>query len=187
MKNTLSTIKSHEPNSIKAVKIILTLSILAATAVLTTYWLAPIASLFICITVVLFTATALAVLVSYISSKFLYLPKIDPPKKELLDELQTVKQILERGYDRPGDDKEQCKQFIKEVVRYYIQVISKKNNIELDQPHAAVTKIDPHIAPSAPPLSVHNQQGYGTFFHESNSVSNKGPLISTEPIACVNG
>ncbi len=175
MKNTLSTIKSHEPNSVKAAKIILTLSILAATAVLTTYWLAPIATLFICITVVLFTATALAALVSYISSKFLYLPKIDPPKKELLDELQTVKQILEHGYDRPGDNKEQCKQFIKEVVRYYIQAISKKNNIELDQPHAAVTKIDPHIDPSAPPLSVHNQQGYGTFFMNLTLLVTKVP------------
>lgn len=38
-------------------------------------------------------AAALAALTSYISSKFLCLPKIDSPEKELLDELQTVKKF----------------------------------------------------------------------------------------------
>jgi hypothetical protein len=182
VKNTLSTIKSHEADSVKAAKIILTLSILAATAVLTTYCLAPIASLFMCITAVLLTATALAALVSYISSKFLCLPKIDPPEKELLDELQTVKEILERGYALQGDNKVQCKEFVKEVVRYYIQTISSDHKLGLDQPHTTVIQIDPIDEPSAPLLPKSNGSTYGSFFPRT-PLNDELSAITIEPVA----
>lgn len=181
-KNTYSTIESNESNSVKTAKIILTLSVFAATFTLI-YCFVPIDDEFIRAMVALPIAAALAAFSSYTSKKFPCLPKIASPEKELLDELQTVKQILERGYDRPGDNKEQCKQFVKEVVRYYIQTISKENNIELDQPHTTVIKIDPHVNPSAP-LLPEPQKKYGTIFKPNSSVNDELSVIITEPIAC---
>ncbi len=181
VKNTCSTIASNESNSVKAAKIILTLCVFAATFALTYYLLSSsIDDELYRLMVALSIAAALAALTSYISKESLCLTKIATPKKELLDELQTVKEILKRGYARPGDNKEQCKAF----VRYYIQSISSDHKIEFDQPHHTVIEIDAHSDKPSAPLLHESHKQYGSFF-KYPTVNDERSSIITEPVtAC---
>lgn len=51
--------------------------------------------------------------------------KTNSPDEALLGELSTVKGFLEKVYSKKGDDGIQCKEFIREVVRYYIDINCK--------------------------------------------------------------
>ncbi|WP_342219880.1 hypothetical protein [Rickettsiella endosymbiont of Miltochrista miniata] len=182
-KNTYSTLESNESNSVKAAKIILTLSVFATTFALT-YYVVPIDDEVIRAIIALPIAAAPAALTSYISKLSPCLPKITPPNKELLDELQTVKHILERGHARQGDNKEQCKKFIKEAVRYYIQSISSDHNIEFDQPHHTVIEIGALSDEPSAPLLPESHKQYGSFF-KYPTVNDERSSIITEPVtAC---
>lgn len=64
-----------------------------------------------------------AVLTSYLAKKITcFKPK---PSQDMLNELHTVKAVLEGDYTHTEANQEQCREFIKETVRCYIQTISK--------------------------------------------------------------
>jgi hypothetical protein len=187
-KNTCVTLKSQESNLVKSAKVSLTLFSFAATFTLA-YFLIPSNDV---LTRAIFSfpiAAAAASLSSLISKKISCLPKIPKPKKEILDELQPIKRILEGGYtrsgyrsgyqleDRSGDNKEQDHTFIKEAVRYYIQKISKDKNSGLEQS-------DSFVEPSTSLLQTPTKN-FGSFFQlkdESVSPITTQPLIDTQPL-----
>lgn len=106
---------------------------------------------------------AVYALTSYIGKQITIEKK---PSAELLAELSTIKRLLEMNYSRPGDDTNECREFIKAVVRYYIDEISKKNEIiETSQllSSSSINTTIQYTQPSAPRLSsssftIHQQQ-----------------------------
>lgn len=76
----------------------------------------------------LLVATASYALFSYIGKNIEIRREPPKPSAELLAQLEVVKRLLETNYVKPGDDPAAVKEFTKEVVRYYIDQISKKEH-----------------------------------------------------------
>lgn len=190
-KNIKHTVAGVESKPIKFFKIASAAAVFTAAALLAWYLLpgdytsdafkkespknAQISSVLLHGVLSVFIGTFAAVIISYLNKKVICAPKKSlTPTKELLDELENVIKLLKSDYVKPGDDREQCIAFTKEVIRCYLNSISNdlttKENPSNFPINTTVSSVVIPVDPSEPVSA--NSSSFFTKFKGSVSSDN---------------
>lgn len=144
-RNTKKTLKAKESNWVKTVKMALTLVSFGSSAALSWHVLpneytstayrennparSEMLSNTLHVALTVFIASMVSTVVSYLANKITFPRKeaLTTTSKKLRDELETVIKFLKGEYCKPGDNKEACIQFTKQLILYYLEFISKES------------------------------------------------------------